>query len=180
MTSRQRVAAIGVMLLSLLPFGAAQNAAETVPSAPETPNREEVLKFLDLMHSRQQMAVIMDGMATQFKRGAEEGFKKKVPNATPEQLAKLDALFSDVFKSLPIDEMIEAIVPIYQKHLSRTDLNAATAFYSSPAGQRILKELPAISSEAMQAGGQIGQRSFAAMGDKFEKQVDELIKESTK
>ena len=180
MTSRQRVAAVGVMLLSLLSFSTAQNAAEATPSAQEAPTREEVLKFLDLMHSRQQMALIMDGMAAQFKQGAEEGFKKKVPNAAPEQLAKVDALFGDIFKSLPIDEMVEAIVPIYQKHLSRSDLNAATAFYSSPAGQRILKELPAISSEAMQAGGKIGQRSFAAMSDKFEKQLDELIKESTK
>ncbi len=179
MTSRQRVAVMGIIFLSLVSFGWAQSAPDAAAN-PEPPTREEVLKFLDLMHSRQQMTLVINGMAAQFKSGAEEGFKKKVPNATPEQLAKVDALFGEIFKALPIDEMIEAIVPIYQKHLTKADLAAATAFYSSPAGQRILSEMPAISSEAMQAGGQIGQRSFAAMADKFEKQVDELIKESTK
>ncbi len=179
MTSKQRVAVIGIVFLSLLRLGSAQSAPDATAN-PELPTRDEVLKFLDLMHSRQQMTLIINGMAAQFKGEAEEGFKKKVPNATPEQLAKVDALFGDLFKSLPVDEMIEAIVPIYQKHLTKSDLTAATAFYSSPAGQRILKEMPAISSEAMQAGGQIGQRSFAAMADKFEKQVDELIQESTK
>lgn len=179
MRSKLRIAMTGIALLGCSLICNAQKSAEN-PSASDAPTREEVMKFLDLMHTRAQMTQVLDGMAAQFKQGAEQGFKKKVPNATPEQLAKVDALFGNIFKSLPIDEMVEAIIPIYQKHLTRADLGAATAFYSSTAGQRILKEMPAISSEAMQAGGQIGQRSFGAMADKFDQQVDELVKESTK
>jgi hypothetical protein len=79
-----------------------------------------------------------------------------------------------------MDEMVDAIVPIYQKHVSKADLAAVTAFYSSPAGQKILKELPAIMSESMQAGGEIGRRVFAAKGEELDRQLSELAKESKK
>jgi len=85
-----------------------------------------------------------------------------------------------MFSALPMDEMVDAIIPIYQKHLTKADLAAVTAFYSSPAGQKILKELPAIMSESMQAGGAIGQKAFAAKGDEFDRQMEDLIKESKK
>jgi len=149
-------------------------------TASNVPDRAEIVKFLDLMHARSQMEQAMAGMAKQMRTGAEEGFKQKVPNATPEQLAKVDKLFDSIFSALPMDEMVDAIVPIYQKHLTREDLAAVRAFYSSPAGQKILKELPAIMSESMQAGGEIGRKVFAAKGAEFDRQISDLVKESNK
>jgi uncharacterized protein len=146
----------------------------------EAPNKADVMKFLDLMHARAQMEQVLAGMAKQMKQGAEEGFKQKVPDATPAQLAKVDKMFDTLFAALPMDEMVDAIVPIYQKHLTKADLAAVTAFYSSPTGQKILKELPAIMAESMQAGGAIGQRALAAKGEELDRQLDELAKESKK
>ena len=146
----------------------------------DAPDKADVLKFLDLMHARSQMVQVLDGMAKQMKVGAEEGFKEKVPNATPEQLAKVDKIFDGLFASLPVDDMVDAIVPIYQKHLTKSDLSAITAFYSSPAGQKILKEMPAIMAEAMQAGGQIGQKAMAAKSQELDQQLADLAKESKK
>jgi uncharacterized protein len=74
---------------------------------------------------------------------------------------------------------VDAIVPIYQKHLTKADLEALTQFYGSPVGQKILNEMPAILSESMEAGGQIGQRMFAAKSAEFDKRVAELIESST-
>ena len=146
----------------------------------EAPDKADVMKFLDLMHTRAQMEQVLSGMAKQMKLGAEQGFKQKVPDATPEQLAKVDKMFDTMFSSLPMDEMVDALVPIYQKHLTKADLAAITAFYSSPAGQKILKELPAIMSESMQIGGAIGQRVFAAKGEELDRQLAELARESKK
>jgi hypothetical protein len=150
------------------------------PSNSDVPDKADVLKFLDLMHAKTQMVQVLDGMAKQMRLGAEQGFKEKVPDATSEQLAKVDKLFDDIFQSLPIDEMVDAIVPIYQKHLTKADLAAVTAFYSSPAGQKILKEMPAIMSEAMQAGGEIGRRTFAAKSQQLDQEMAELVKETKK
>jgi hypothetical protein len=76
--------------------------------------------------------------------------------------------------------MVDAIVPIYQKHLTKADLTAITAFYSSPAGQKILAEMPAIMSESMQAGGEIGRRAFAAKSQQLDQEIAEFAKESRK
>lgn len=150
------------------------------PSGSDVPDKADVMKFLDLMHAKTQMVQMMEGMEKQMRLGAEQGFKEKVPNATPEQLAKVDQLFDGIFKTLPVDEMVDAVVPIYQKHLTKADLAAVTGFYSSPAGQKILKELPAIMSEAMQAGGEIGRRAFAEKSQQFDQQLAELVKETKK
>ncbi|HXR17929.1 MAG TPA: DUF2059 domain-containing protein [Terriglobales bacterium] len=142
------------------------------------PDKADILQFLDMMHTKTQMAQVLEGMEKQMRLGAEQGFKSKVPNATPEQLAKVDQLFDGIFKPLPIGEMMDALVPIYQKHLTKADLAAITAFYSSPTGQKVLKEMPAITSEAMQAGGEIGRRAFATRSQELDQKIAELVKET--
>lgn len=153
----------------------AQEAAQ-----PDVPDKADVMKFLDLMHAREQMVRTLDGMAQQMRKGAEEGFKSKVPDATPEQLAKVDKFCDTLFASLPVDKMVDAVVPIYQRHLTKSDLAAISAFYASPAGQKILKELPAIMSESMEAGGEIGRQAFADKAQQIDQQIADMVKESQK
>ena len=173
---KKLVFSVGLCVLLVMPgLSLAQQTNNS-----DTPDKADVMKFLDLMHARSQMVQVLDGMAKQMKVGAEEGFKEKVPNATPEQLAKVDKIFDGLFASLPVDDMVDAIVPIYQKHLTKADLSAITAFYSSPAGQKILKEMPAIMAEAMQAGGQIGQKAMAAKSQELDQQLADLAKETQK
>jgi len=157
----------------------ASSVAQT-PNNSDVPDKADVMQFLNIMHAKAQMVQVMEGMQKQMRLGAEQGFKQKVPEATPEQLAKVDQMFDGLFKEMPIDEMVDAIVPIYQKHLTKVDLAAVTAFYSSPSGQKILKEMPAIMSEAMQAGGEIGRRVFAERAQQLDQQIAELAKETKK
>lgn len=51
---------------------------------------------------------------------------------------------SDVY---PIDEMIADVIPLYQRHLTRSDVDALITFYSSPPGQHLLNAEPEIMSE---------------------------------
>jgi hypothetical protein len=150
------------------------------PTDSDVPDKADVLKFLDLMQAKAQMVRVLTGMAKEMRLGAEKQYKEKVPDATPQQLAKVDELFDGFFNTLPIDQMVDAIVPIYQKHLTKTDLAAITAFYSSPAGQKILREMPAIMAEAMQAGGEIGRRAFTAKAAEFDKKMADLAAETKK
>jgi hypothetical protein len=165
-----------ICLLIIIPvLGTAQQTG-----ASDAPDKADVIKFLDLMHARDQMVQVMANMSKQMRAGGEESFKAKVPNATPEQLAKVDKLFDTIVGSLPVDEVVDAIVPIYQKHLTKADLAAVTAFYSSPAGQKILKELPAIMSESIQAGAEIGRRALTNKSQELDQQMAELVKEAQK
>ena len=162
-----------LMLCSALAFPVLSGTQQA--SSTDVPDKADVMKFLDLMHAKAQMAQVVQGMAQQMRLGAEQGFKQKVPDATPEQLAKVDQLV-DSIATFPVDEMVDAIIPIYQKHLTKADLAAITAFYSSDAGQKILKEIPAIMSESMQAGGEIGRRAFEAKSQQLDQEIAELVK----
>lgn len=148
--------------------------AQTGPAAGSPPSREEVLKFVELLHLKAQLMLFLEGTKKQARTGAEEGFRQKVPDATPEQLAKVDQLVDTTFKDLPIDEMLEAMVPIYQKHLTKSDLAAIISFYSSPVGQKLLKEQPAMMAEGMQAGGEIGRRRIGAMSQQLDLLLNDL------
>ena len=84
-----------------------------------------------------------------------------MPDATPEQLAKVDKFAESIFNDMPVDEMIEVMIPIYQKHLTKSDLDSISAFYVTPVGQKLLREQPAMTQEAMKAGGEIGKKESA-------------------
>jgi uncharacterized protein len=167
--------------LILLPCVIAILAVSAFAQVPEAssaaPGKDEVLRFMDVMHIHAQMEQVMDGMKKSMKAGAEAGFKQKIPAATPEQLAKINSLADVVFKDFPIDEIFDAMVPIYQKHLSKSDLDAVIAFYLSPVGQKLLKEQPAMMAEAMQAGQDIMLRKLPEMQERLETKVAQLAAE---
>ncbi len=139
--------------------------------AGSSPSKEEVLKFMEVLRIKPQLTQYFEGVARQAKLGAQEGFKQKVPDATPAQLAEVERFAEGLFKDMPIDEMIDAMVPIYQKHLTKEDLDGILAFYSSPVGQKLQREQPAMMQEGMQAGGEIGRRRLGTMMQ----QMDDFI-----
>ena len=63
---------------------------------------------------------------------------------------KINAMMDDMFANMPMDEMMQAMVPAYQKHLTKGDIDNLVAFYSTPTGEKLLRDLPAIMAESMQ------------------------------
>ena len=78
---------------------------------------------------------------------------------------------------MPIDEMVDAMVPIYQRHLSHEDIEAILAFYSSPVGQKLLREQPAVMQEGMKVGGEIGRRRIETMMQQMDEFITKLAQE---
>jgi len=114
-------------------------------------SREEVLKLFDLMHLRNQMKLVMTQISAQMRAMSHEQLRKRDPQITDEEIAKLDTQSDELLKAMPIEGMLDDMVPVYQKHLSKGDVDAMMEFYSSPTGQKILKEMPAMTAEGMQA-----------------------------
>ncbi len=154
--------------------------AQSKPAGDTTPSKEEVLKFLDILRVKSQLTLYFDGVAKQAKLGAEEGFKHKVPDATPAQLADVDNFAEKLFQGMPIDEMVDAMVPIYQRHLAHEDIEAILAFYSSSVGQKLLREQPAMMQEGMKVGGEIGRRRLETMMQQMDEFITKLAQEQKK
>jgi hypothetical protein len=53
-------------------------------------------------------------------------------------------------KECLFDQLTDAMIPAYQKHFTKSDIVAINTFYSSPVGQKVLEELPAVMQEGMQ------------------------------
>jgi hypothetical protein len=43
------------------------------------------------------------------------------------------------------------MIPVYQRHFTKSEIEALIAFYASPAGQKFLHEMPAVTAETMRA-----------------------------
>ena len=76
--------------------------------------------------------------------------KRLVPDAP-------DSFWEDFMKGIQPDDLVKAVIPVYQRNLTEEDIQAALTFYKSPSGQRLLAKLPAITQQSMQAGQQWGQ-----------------------
>ncbi len=48
-----------------------------------------------------------------------------------------------------VTELTKQLVPLYKKHFTQKEVKEMIAFYESPAGKKLAKETPAITSEAM-------------------------------
>src|SRR5208282_2030308 len=64
--------------------------------------------------------------------------------------SKMTARMDEMFDNMPWDEITQAMVPAYQKHFTKGDIDNLVAFYSSPTGEKLLRELPSIMTESMQ------------------------------
>ena len=69
---------------------------------------------------------------------------------------------------MPLDEMMNAVISIYQRHLSKSDVDEMIRFYSSPIGQKLLRELPQILQESMQAGAEVQRKRMDELNAKIE------------
>jgi len=166
-----------VLTAIVLVLSAALVGAQAGNPSDQPASREDVLKFMDVVHIRQTLVQLYEGMGRQSKAGAEQAFKEKIPDASPEQLATVDKFAEGLFKDMPVDEIVDAMVPIYQKHLSKGDMDAILAFYSSPAGQKLLREQPAMMQEGMEAGGAIAQKKLRSIMEKVDEFIAELVKQ---
>ncbi len=135
---------IVVVLLLLLP-GLAQSTPDSSTS------REQVLKLFEVMHVRQQMRSTLEGVMKQQGSLVKDSIRERYPQVTDEEMAQLDDEMSETMKDMPVEGMLEDMIPVYQKHLTPGDIQAMIAFYSSATGQKLMREMPAMTSEGMQA-----------------------------
>ena len=93
--------------------------------------------------------------------------------------ARINQMLDAMMREIPFDEMMQAMVPAYQKHFTKGDMDALIAFYSTPTGQKVLQELPAVMGEGMQATMPIMRRSVERMTERAEQEIAQMMKGST-
>lgn len=105
--------------------------------------RKEIERMLRLTG----MEKLMNQMKGQMIASLQ-GQIKQVPGGFWEKFAQ----------KMDTHELLEKIIPLYDKYYTLEDLKAVNAFYESTAGQKMLSTLPQIMKESMQIGQEWGQK----------------------
>jgi hypothetical protein len=126
------------------------------------------------------MKTVMQTVAEQAKAATRRAIKQAHPEATEHDLAEGDRLMDQVIADLPLDEIIESMIPIYQKHFTRQDMENISAFYASPTGRKFVREMPAMAAESMQANMAIIEKRMEASQRKVQQMMDDIIEKNQK
>jgi hypothetical protein len=73
-------------------------------------------------------------------------------------------------------QMMDEMVPVYQKYLSRSEADAITAFYLTPEGQSFLHKMPVIMGDAMPQMIKSMTTKMQPITEKMERRMQEIIK----
>lgn len=65
------------------------------------------------------------------------------------------------------NQLVNIVLPIYQKHLTEADLLGVIAFYETPAGKKFAEKTPLITQESMLAGQEWGREIGQKVADKL-------------
>jgi uncharacterized protein len=132
--------------------------AQTIPPEDQA-TKEQLDKLFEAMRIRDQMQSIRRIIPTTVEAQLKEQMQAIVAQnpsgtkPTTEQQEQLDRLMHKYMEKAvnlyPIDEMLADMTGLYQRYLTREDVDAMLAFYSSTAGRHLLDAQPKIAREYM-------------------------------
>jgi hypothetical protein len=163
-------------MLVCLVFASVSYAQQNAADAPAS--REDVERYLDAMHSRETIKNMMDVMTQQVHKMTHEQLKK-VPNLPPDYEARMDREADQTLKNFPTEDLLQVMIPVYQKHFSKGDIDAMIGFYATPTGQKLIRDMPAVMAETMQASSGILQKMMAKTMERVQEEIAQLQKEQS-
>jgi uncharacterized protein len=129
-------------------------------AAKMDPEKEAAIrKLFEIQGTRKSMGQVIAGMSDNMK----PTLSKMLPRG--EYQDKLIPLFFEKFQSkLKTDDLLDLTIPIYDKYLSKEDVDGLAQFYQTPLGKKMISVLPQLliesQSAAMNLGQQIGRQSM--------------------
>ena len=167
---KRLVIALACLVLSVPSF------AQT---ADEPASKDDVLLYLRTMHSHDMFQRIMEVQSQNMQQLFRDQLVKEKGSVPAEFDVHFKKAMDDLIKGMPIDEITQAMIPAYQQHFTKSDIEAMNAFYSSPVGQKVLQQLPVVMQEGSQAAMPIVSKYLTEWKDRMQKEMKELEKDSS-
>jgi uncharacterized protein len=121
--------------------------AQTADTDPAT--KDDIILYLQTMHTHDLIHRVMEVQSKTMQQAVHDQLAKQ-KELPADFEPRMNKMMDEMYKSLPWDDMMQAMIPAYQNHFTHGDIMAMNAFYSSPVGQKVLEELPAVMQEGMQ------------------------------
>jgi len=143
------------------------------PLPADAPSRDQVMTLMDLLQMRRTLQQMMTGMKEAAKTSFLQAMKRDVRDPSQKQIDRINAVVDAAFEDIKVEEFIDVTIPVYQRHLSKTDIEEMIRFYTSPTGQKLLREQPQMMQESMQAAQAFQQAKMGGVMDKIERRMKE-------
>jgi hypothetical protein len=79
-----------------------------------------------------------------------------------------DDFETEFLNEIKVDDLINLVVPAYDKYYTEAEIDQLTVFYKSPLGQKMLASLPMMMQETRQAGGELGRQIGVRVGQEID------------
>jgi uncharacterized protein len=168
------LAIIAVSCILCVPCVAQQNPAD----APAT--QADVEKYLEVMHSHEMMLQMVDAMAKPMQKMMHEEYMKDKDSLPPDFEERMNKAMNDMLREMPWDQILQAMVPAYQKHFTKGDMDALVAFYSTPTGQKVLREMPGLMADSMDTMMPVIRQHVEKVSQRMQDELVAMMKESQK
>jgi len=119
----------------------APQVAATDESGIDPEKKALILKFIDVFGTRQ-------ALINNFQLMLQQIAKDK-----PDEAEKIR-------ERVKVDEIIDRLLPIYDRNFTTDDLRAFIAFYGSPVGQKLISTIPELMKESVQESVKYMEEKF--------------------
>ena len=180
---KRTIAAVMVCLGMCLAVPAQQASAPAAASAADNDapaTREDVQRYFDAIHYHDASKTIMNAMNAQFRQVLHQQLEKQKDYLPAGFEAQMNAAMDEMLANMPLDEMLDAAIPVYEKHFTKGELNDLVAFYSTPTGQKLQRDLPAVTAESMQAMMPIVMQYEESIQKKLQARIAAVLEERSK
>jgi len=145
---------------ALFPLITLIGLASSVPSTPavaQTADKATLIRRLLTLTNVAELAVTAMETSIPAQRAANPRIPKEF----------WDEFMARARRDMPT--LVDAMLPIYDKHFTKAQLEQLVAFYESPVGKHLARVQPEITVQSMQAGQQWGARIGTEVGQDLAK-----------
>jgi hypothetical protein len=144
------------LFVSLALFAQQKPATGNTPATPPkhvtttsaAPADAEANKVADIRHLLELTGT--RDMVNSMKSSMMEQFRRNAPGMPEEML-------NEMMRELKAEDLLESMIPVYSKHFTGEDIKHLIAFYQSPFGKKVLREMPQIIAESNDVGTRWGE-----------------------
>jgi uncharacterized protein len=151
-----RISALLFAVVLLLTPGFAQQPAQQTrkaaapPLPADAPSKEQLMRLFDVMEIQKQMGSMVEAVSSNIEKVMPSGMGE----LSPSQKTAMESLNNEMFAKMMapdfIDTYLAAMIPIYQRHFTKTDVDELISFYASPVGRKFLREQPLLTRESLE------------------------------
>lgn len=167
-----------LLLAAVLFLGGSCFAQAGADDSPAT--KEDVQRYLQAIHSHDMMKKIAVSMAQGMRQMLHDQYLKDKDSLPSDYESRMTERMDGLFENMPWDQMLDAMAPVYERHFTKGDINNLVAFYSSPTGEKLLREMPSIMTESMKSATPIMLKYMDTVKQTLQKETDDMIAQSRK